>query len=87
MKIYEVLNFHRELLKRLQIHIPARQVGKAKLADYEIAELTLDEMYALGEGADISMYTNKVAKGSNWLILGTYIGRRETIYGHYEYYD
>ena len=50
-----------------KIHIPARQVGKAKLADYEIAELTLDEMYALGEGADISMYTNKVAKGSNWL--------------------
>ena len=70
-----------------KIHIPARQVGKAKFADYEIAELTLDEMYALGEGADISMYTNKVAKGSNWLILGTYIGRRETIHGHYEYYD
>lgn len=37
---------------------------------YEFAELTIKEMYDLGKGADLSAYTGKIAKDSNWLIEG-----------------
>jgi len=38
---------------------------------YEFAELTIKEMYDLGKGADLSAYTGKIAKNSNYLILGS----------------
>ena len=49
------------------------QVKKVEISNYEMAELSISEIYALGAGADISQYTCKIAKDSNWLILGTEI--------------
>lgn len=49
------------------------QVKKVEIPNYEMADLKISEIYALGAGADISQYTGKIAKDSNWLILGTEI--------------
>lgn len=51
--------------------IETMQVAKKKLANYEEAELTIKELYALEVGSDISKYTGKIAKGSNYLICST----------------
>ena len=57
--------------------IAKRMVKKVEMKNYEEADLTIQEMYALGAGADISDHTGKLAKGSNWLIEGTEIVEHE----------
>lgn len=57
--------------------IAKRMVKKVEMKNYEEADLTIQEMYALGAGADISAHTGKLAKGSNWLIEGTEITEHE----------
>jgi len=54
------------------LYIDKRKVAKKDIAAglYEFAELTIREMYDLGKGADLSAYTGKIAKDSNWLIEG-----------------
>ena len=54
--------------KRLRIHFT--MVKKKDIEKYDEADLTIDEMYSLGAGADLSKYKGKLAKGSNYLILG-----------------
>lgn len=53
--------------------IEKRQVSKATIANYEEANVTIQEIYAMGAGADLSSYCGKLAKRSNWLITGTKI--------------
>lgn len=48
-----------------------QQVAKKRLAEYSETNLSISEMYELKAGADISMHTGKLAKGSNYLILGS----------------
>jgi len=69
----EVL-YHLGLKKRVfvpktRLWIITRQVAKVDIPSYEMADLTIKEMYALGANADISMYVGKIAKDSNYLIL------------------
>lgn len=60
----------REFIPKTFLSIPNMQVAKKKLGNYEEADKTIQEMYALGANADISMYNGKIAKGSNYLIMG-----------------
>lgn len=71
----EVL-YHLGLKKRTFVpnkkpNIIASQIKRALVQNYEMADITIKEMYDLGVGADLSQYTGKVAKNSNWLILGS----------------
>lgn len=61
---------------------------KKDVAQYEEAPLTIQEMYALGIGADLSSYKGKVAKGSRHLIQGEKVEEIENNIGvSFEYYD
>jgi hypothetical protein len=75
----------REFVYDQGLSIWNRQVAKLQLANYEEAELTIQEMYALGAGADLSQYTGKLAKGSNLLILGDKVGFFQKTTGEYKY--
>lgn len=46
-------------------------ISKKKTHLYSECDLSISEMYAMGVGADLSNYTNKLAKGSNFLITGS----------------
>lgn len=72
----EEILFHLGLATRTfipdtRLFIDSRQVSKKTLDQYQEAELTISQMYELGAGADLSDYTGKLAKGSNYLIQGT----------------
>ena len=60
----------REFIPHKKLSINQRQVAKKDLQNYEEADKTIKELYDLGAGADISKYKGKLAKGSNYLILG-----------------
>lgn len=75
----------REFVYDTGLSIWSRQVAKVQLANYEEAALTIQEMYALGAGADLSEYTGKLAKGSNLLILADKVGVFQKTTGHYKY--
>jgi hypothetical protein len=57
--------------------IATRQISNKDLSKgiYEEAPLTIQEMYALGEGADLSQYEGKLAKGSRYLIESDVVKR------------
>lgn len=79
----EEILFHLGLATRTfipdtRLFIASRQVSKKSLGQYEEAELTINEMYELGAGADLSKYTGKLAKGSNYLIQGTEVKELES---------
>jgi len=61
----------RVFIPNTYLSIDNRKVKFSDIALYEEAELTIKEMYAMGAGADLSQFTGKLAKGSNYLILGT----------------
>lgn len=77
--------------------IATQQVAKKRLHLYEESLLTIQELYALGEGADLTEHVGKVAKGSNYLILGDKVLKcektrrdafgREVVIGEYIYID
>lgn len=55
-----------------------RYVAKKKVKDFEMCELTINEIYELPVGTDISNFTGKLAKDSNILILGNKVENVET---------
>lgn len=61
----------REFIPNTFLWVMKKKVRRIDCHLYEESELTIQEMYALGAGADISAYTGKLAKGSGWLIQGT----------------
>ena len=87
----------REFLPDTRLWIASQKVAKKRLHLYEEAPLSIQEMYALGEDADLSEYKGKLARGGNYLILGDKVekvketGRdwlgREVVYGTYIYSD
>ena len=71
---------------KTRLAIGFQTVKKVDAHKYEEAELTIQEIYALGAGADISQYVGKLAKGSRYLILSKKINSYEDKVGfHYEY--
>lgn len=69
----EVL-FHLGLKKRVFIPLVRKNIGsmtvkKVEMKNYEVADLTIQEMYELPVGTDISMFKGKLAKNSNRLIF------------------
>lgn len=48
-------------------------VSKKNANNYEEAPLTIQEMYSLGEGADLTEYVGKLAKNSRYLITGNVV--------------
>ncbi len=59
------------------LYIHKTQVKNSNAPTYEEAHKTIQEMYNMGEGADLSIYKGKLAKGSRWLILGDKVERLE----------
>jgi len=80
-----------------KLHIGRQFVPKKTLQNYEETNLTIDELFALGAGADISKHTGKLANGSNEVILGKTVNEhiqkrsnafgQEVQLGRYEYSD
>lgn len=68
--LYRLGLAERVFTPKTRLSIRFRQVAKAQLTGYEEAALTIKDMYAMGAGADLSEFTGKIAKGSNYLILG-----------------
>lgn len=79
--------------------IPTQQVSKKKIEDgsYQEADVTMQQLYDLPAGSDISEYKGKIAKDSNYLITGDKVQEYTetdknafgdvTKVGDYEYYD
>ena len=61
----------RKFIPDTYLFIGSRQVSKKDLAAglFEESNLTIQEMYDLGEGASLMEHKGKLAKGSNYLIL------------------
>ena len=85
----------RTFIPNTYLSIQKRKIAKKELGKYEVADKTIQELFALGEGADISEFKGKIAKNSNYLLLGDLVTRekeevidslgREVILGKYEY--
>ena len=60
----------RKFIPNTYLHISTMQVKKKEICNYEIANITIKEMYDKGANADISEYIGKIAKDSNYLIIG-----------------
>lgn len=74
--------YHLGLKKRVfipdtRLSVPYQQIKQKEVKNYEQAPLTIQEIYSLGEGADISKYKGKIAKNSNYLITGDKIEKFE----------
>lgn len=65
----------REFVPDTKLEILSRQVKKIEIADYQMADISIQAMYAMGEDADLSKYTGKIAKGGNWMIIGTKVNK------------
>ena len=84
--LYKLGYKKRTFIPKKRLFIGTQQIAKKKLKDYEEADKTIQELYALGAGADLSKYKGKRAKGSNYLILddkvGEYIETRRNFLGN-----
>ena len=77
----------RTFIPKTKLFVPSRTVSKKDLESgrYEEADKTINEIYEMGAGADISQYNGKLAKGSNYLILGNKILEFKEKFGTYIY--
>lgn len=73
--LYKLGLVKRVFIPNTYLSIWTQQVAKKKIASYEMADVTIQEMYAMGEGADLSAYKGKIAKDSNYLVLGDTVKR------------
>lgn len=84
--LYELGILGRKPIIEESPRIVQQQIAKKDLDKYEEAELSLQEMYKLGIGADISKYKGKLAKNSNLLIESDTIKSKFNIVG-FEYFE
>lgn len=84
--LYRLGLMGRRFIPNTYLTFDKRQVKKVDLPKYQESNLTIQEIYQLGEGADISMHKGKVAKGSNWLIEDDLIKTIDDSTGIYEYF-
>lgn len=67
--LFELGLMDREFIPSTHLIIGKNMVKMSDVENYEEADLTIQEMYALGAGADLSPYVGKLAKGSRYLIF------------------
>lgn len=67
----------RVFVPETRLSIDWNYVKKTQVKLYEESNLTIKEMYDLGEGADLSEHKGKIAKGSNILIQGNKVEKLE----------
>ena len=84
--LYKLDLINRKFVPNTYLSITKRQVKKLDLPKYEESDLSIKEMYDLGEGADISMHKGKIAKGSNYLIQGNTVEKIIGDTGRFEYF-
>lgn len=70
--LYRLGEKKRTFVPHKRLTIETRQVSKKDLVSgkFEEADKTIKELYSLGAGADLSKYKGKIAKDSNYLIVG-----------------
>lgn len=68
--LYKLDLITRFFVPATRIYIGSQQVKKSTIALYEVADLTIQEMYLLPVNSDLSSFKGKLAKDSNRLILG-----------------
>lgn len=68
--LYHLGLINRTFVPDTRLFIDKRMVKDKEVGNYQEADLTIGEMYALGKDADISQYKGMLAKGSKYLILG-----------------
>jgi len=73
--MYRLGLLKRTFIPETYLSIGSRQVSKRDFDRYEVAELTIQEMYNLGEGGDLTKYVGKLAKNSNYLILDNTVNK------------
>jgi hypothetical protein len=71
-----------KLLKKTHIpifkkYIQGRPIKKSEIKNYEIADKTIQELYELNVGDDISIYKGKISKNGNYLLTGNKIYQQE----------
>lgn len=70
----------RKFIPLTRLCMNTQQISKKKMSNFEMSNLTISQIYAFGAGADISAHTGKLAKDSNYLILGSKIEELEESY-------
>jgi ribosomal protein S18 acetylase RimI-like enzyme len=60
----------RVFVQKTSKYIETRQVSNKSISQFQEADITIQELYSLDFNTDISEYKGKLAKGSNYLILG-----------------
>lgn len=60
----------RTFIPKVVKNVPNHQIKRREVCNYEEADLTIQEMYELPVGSDLTKYVGKVAKGSNRVIDG-----------------
>lgn len=73
--LYKLGLMRRTFIPNSFLFIGKRMVKKSAMLNYEEAELTIQEMYDLGEDADLSQFVGKLAKGSNYLITSSKVDK------------
>ena len=67
----------RTFIPKTYLWIDKQAIAKKNISKYEVCDKTIQEMYAMGEDADIAEYKGKLAKDSNYLILGDKVEKHE----------
>lgn len=73
--LYRLGLMRRTFIPNSFLFIGKRMVKKSAMKNYEEADLTIGEMYELGEDADLSRFVGKLAKGSNYLITSSKVDK------------
>jgi hypothetical protein len=69
--LYRLGLITRTFVQGTRLFINSRMVKKSEIGTlYQVSDLTIQEMYRLGAGADLTSHTGKIAKDSNYIILG-----------------
>lgn len=66
--MYHLGMIERVFVPETYLYISSITVGKKDLDKYEVSDLTIQEMYNMGEGADLTKHVGKLALNSNYLI-------------------
>ena len=82
--------FHLGLMKRtfkpdIILQLGRNTVKAKKIHEYKSCGLTLSELFQLGAGADVSMYTGMLIEGTNEVITSSKINSYEGKFGSFIY--
>jgi len=69
--LYRLGMINRTFVQASRKMIHTRMVAKRDMKNFEFAPITISEMYQMPVGSDLSEFTGKIAKDSNYVILGS----------------